>query len=344
MHGFVSDDQRKAVFARMNSFSAANAAILSGEKRSEIAMLAKPVYEKEEVETLEDDWVACEKYDGIRTMTVVNNDKIEMFNPRRRGDDITLKFPDLVDDIKEAFMDDQPIIVDGEISYRKGEHDYFHPIVARLNTNDPEKLQDYIRETPAEYRVFDILEYRGEDTKDLPLMERRQLLDKALGEDRENLKLERCVAENKMDYAEEEMKAGKEGVVFKDLNSKYEQNKRSGSWAKFKKPEGGTFVVYGIERGSGSNSDKAGSLLIGKYIDGEFAEHGKVGSGLSNEERNMLWKKFGGNGQDVINLPESSWFGVDLKYMEEDKRGGLRHPRIERLRTELGVESLRGEQ
>jgi hypothetical protein len=95
-----------------------------------------------------------------------------------------------------------------------------------------------------------------------------------------------------------------------------------------------------MERGSGKNSDKMGALLIGKFDDGKFVEAGKVGTGFSEAERKRLWDKYGSAGGDRVIIPENVRFGVDVKFLEPDTKGGLRNPTVEKIREDLGVSSM----
>jgi ATP-dependent DNA ligase len=337
---FKSDEQRRAVFARLNRFSVANMPILTGGVRTGVSMLAKTI-NRDKVEEMDRDpnWVACDKYDGIRAMAVGQSDKIELFNPRKGGDDFSSKFPEVMSDMSSAFKGYEPYIIEGELTSAVHDKRDFHNVVARLNMTDGAGLSSHISEHPVVFRVFDILEIGGNDVKDLPLRERREILNSIIDVGSNNLKLEDCVYDNKLAYADSYIASGGEGVMFKNLNSKYESG-RSGNWVKYKKPEGGTYIVYGFERGKGSNENGVGSLLIGEFKDGEFISRGKVGSGLTVQERHILYDKYGLDGMDVRTLPETEWFGVDLKYMEVDTRGALRQPRVERLREDLGIEAF----
>jgi bifunctional non-homologous end joining protein LigD len=340
---FKTDSQRKAFFANLNRFSVANQSILDGTERAGISMLVKAV-ERDAAVKLDKDksWVACDKYDGIRVVAV-GNGGLDIFNPRKGGENLAEKFPDVVPDVVEAFGGHEPFIVEGEIISSVHDKNDFHSVVSRINLDDVQQLKHQIVEHPAMFRVFDVMEMDGQDTKSLPLYKRREILEKIIGDGSDNLKLEDCVYNNKLDYADKYIAAGGEGVVFKNLGSTYKPGKKSGDWLKYKKPEGGTFVVYGFERGKGSNSNGVASLLIGVFEDGQFISKGKVGSGLSISERKYLYDKYNPHGLSAVTMPESEWFGVDLKYMEEDVKGSLRQPRIERLREDLGLDALMGE-
>ena len=342
---FRTDDQRRAFFARVgNRFSKANADILSGKRWNDVAMLAKFEKKDTSIDKLLNDpnWVACEKYDGIRAMAVGVNGSISLFNPRKGGDDIAWKFPEVVGGISELFGGDEPFIIDGEIVSNVHDKNDFHDAVARVNVTDRAKVKSMSGSNPVVFKVFDVLELNDVDMKGMPLRERKKILDSVVGDGNSSVIPEVCAYNDKMDFANSYISSGGEGVVFKDLNSTYEMGARSGSWIKYKIADDDTFMVYGFEKGTGKNRERVGSLLIGKFENDKFVSKGKVGSGLKDSERKYLWDKYNGGDKDYLTLPEDQYFGVDVKYMEEDINGGLRQPRVERLREDLNMEAIAG--
>lgn len=343
---FRSDEQRRAFFAGLcNRFSLANKDIIEGKKRSDIAMLAKSEKGQGKIIDLINDpkKVACKKYDGIRAMSVGNDGVVSIFNPRKGGDDLSAKFPEVVEGLEIVFEGKYPFIVDGEIISKIHDKDDFHNVVARVNTDSPSDINLMVSEKPVVYRVFDVLELDNVDLKGSPLSERKAILDDIIGNKSDVVMPEDCAYKDKMEFVSDYINSGGEGVMLKDLDSKYEMGERSGAWTKHKNAENETFAVYGFERGHGKNSDRVGSLLIGKIEDGKFESKGKVGTGLSATERKDLWERHGGNGGDFVTFPKSDWFGVEVKYMEEDTKGALRHPTVERLREDISFNELGGD-
>jgi len=338
-----TDKQRRAFFWRLNNniFSERNAGIISGSDRENIAMLSKLETDPKEIDRLcvDDDWVVCDKYDGIRTFAVVNGDKVELFNPRKNSE-YAWKFSDISKDLLRLFKDHQPVILDGEIRCIRNGKDDVHGIVGIINTNDHERIKEDVRRCPPEFVVFDMMEFEDSDISGLPLEERLGVLSEVVGDGSKSVSLAKCAYDDKKKFVEDTLKDEKEGVVFKDLGSDYEFGRRSSSWVKYKKSDSGTFVVYGMERGSGKNSDKMGALLIGRFEDGKFVESGKVGTGFSEAERKRLWDKYGSAGGDRVIIPENVRFGVDVKFLEPDTKGGLRNPTVEKIREDLGVSSM----
>ena len=337
---FLSDKQRKFLFANnFSKFSVANSGIIDGTNRSGIAMLARATTDNDKVGQMlnSDRVVECEKYDGIRTFVVINNNKVEMFNPRHVPTDYSNKFPEIVPELISRFTDSQPVILDGELRYQTDGKDDVHRVTARLNMTDEKKVISDVSSHPMQYVAFDIIELSDDNIADVPLETRLGILDNAIGDDSNHVIKGKCVYDDKIDFLNNTLSSGKEGVVLKDLDSGYEFGERSGSWTKVKNKDSDTFIVYGVERGSGKNSDKLGSLLIGKFDDGKFVEVGSVGSGITQEQRKDVWDKYGSSEGNKIILPESERFEADISYLESDTKGGLRHPRLDRLREDISI-------
>ena len=338
---FKSNDQRKAMFANMNRFSSANASVINGVDRVGVAMMAKSG-SSDEINRVANskDYAVCKKYDGIRIWAVGRGGEVEIFNPRKGGEDLSHKFPEVISLINSKMAGMEPFIIDGEIISSKHDKNDFHNVVARLNTDDADEIKRKVSDVPVSLVLFDVIELGDRDLTGVSYAARHELLEDIVGHSDKNIYVEECTNVNKMNFANDYISAGGEGVIFKRLDSNYQKGKRSDDWLKYKKDEVDTFIVYGAERGSGSNSTMAGSLLIGKLEGGKLVSVGKVGSGLSKDDRAYIWKKLDGGNQDYVTLPKDKWFGVDVKYMEEDVDGGLRQPRVERLREDIGVGAI----
>ena len=76
-----------------------------------------------------------------------------------------------------------------------------------------------------------------------------------------------------------------EGVVAKRSDSRYETDRRSGSWLKIRVPHTARLAVVGWEEGKGSRK-RLGSLKLGWYLpgssNGALVFAGNVGSGLDD--------------------------------------------------------------
>ena len=83
---------------------------------------------------------------------------------------------------------------------------------------------------------------------------------------------------------EEEVANGEEGIMINDYNALYEF-KRTNSLLKVKKMQTMDLEVIGFEEGEGRLAGKLGAILV-RYKNGNVV---KVGSGFSDELREMIW-------------------------------------------------------
>lgn len=83
---------------------------------------------------------------------------------------------------------------------------------------------------------------------------------------------------------EDMVKLGGEGVIFRRLNSIYQEGVRSHDWLKIKRFQKAVCQVVGYTEGNSRRSNHFGSLVLaqnGKYV-------GNVGSGFSDHELRKL--------------------------------------------------------
>jgi DNA ligase-1 len=179
----------------------------------------------------------------------------------------------------------------------------------------------------AVYHVFDILPLdiflsRGVS---LAFRQRYQLLGTLLvGLDDWPIKLvkhwEVKHANTVQDYFKLWRSQGLEGAIVKDPEAAY-PFKRAAAWQKIKDFETHDLKVVGVKEGTGKSRGKLGSLIV--------SYHGKqveVGTGFSDAQRGAFW----------ITQPIGKV--IEVSAHETTEHGSLRHPRFERLRTDLNPE------
>ena len=224
------------------------------------------------------DWVYEEKYDGHRILAYKEGSEITLLS--RNAKDRNHNFPKIVAAIKS--LKPSTLLLDGEaVIFDKDS-------VSRFGL-----LQR--SEGAATYVVFDCLFWNGHDLRGEPLSTRRTVLETLAKQnkvlrDGKLLMLSRKLAENGLKAFEIAKRKGYEGLVAKDLTSRYSE-KRSGSWLKVKANQQDEFIIAGFTAPAGSR-EYFGALLLGAYRDKKLHYVGKVGTGFGHETLMELAKKF----------------------------------------------------
>ncbi|WP_413373337.1 ATP-dependent DNA ligase [Paenibacillus taichungensis] len=164
------------------------------------------------------------KVDGHRLIYSQQAGEVRLYT--RGNNDRTLQYPEL------HLPFDADIILDGEVACvdpKTGLND-FEAVLARLNTKQSSKIHQLTKALPATFAMFDILQYKGQDLRKLPLMERKAILHSL------NLPSRSFGVVPHIEGAGEDLYAqieamGMEGVVGKRKDSVY-VSRRSKDWQK----------------------------------------------------------------------------------------------------------------
>lgn len=143
------------------------------------------------------------------------------------------------------------------------------------------------RETPAAFVAFDLLAAGGRSTMALPQVERRQRLERLLGQAQAPLYLtpathERAVAQ---DWLQRFEGAGLDGVIAKPADAPYQPAKRA--MFKIKHARTADCVVAGF-RWWRDRQDAVGSLLLGLYDEDGRLQHVGITSSFTQDMRRSL--------------------------------------------------------
>lgn len=211
------------------------------------------------------------KLDGIRAICYMGPKGIKLIT--RNGIDITHQFPEFkfAKNIKAISC-----VIDGEIvTYDKKGHSDFNLLQNRA-----------ISGIPATFVVFDILEKNGKSLIDLPLSERKKILESTL-KDGNGLEVVFHTTEGKKLW-----KAAKkfhlEGVIAKKLDEPYYPDTRVNHWIKIKFTKELECVIIGFTQ----DKRNVSSLALGLYKRGKLYYVGKVGTGFDEGDIADLYKKF----------------------------------------------------
>ncbi len=285
------------------------------------------------------------KWDGIRALAVVEPDLTALFS--RNGNNISRRYPELE---FSGRLNTLPAVLDGEVVALQDGMPSFHKLQTRDHLQDEKKIRAAVRNMPAVFIVFDLLNLGGEDLTHLPLVKRKELLQ-ALIQEGSNLALSRHVLGSGKALFELARQRGLEGVMAKRLDSPYQAGKRSGHWIKFRNTKSMSCIICGYVKGSGKRGT-LGSLILGAYRGNKLVYIGNVGSGLGSKEIEMLLARFDRITRDtspfevIPLLKEAAWVEPELvcevSYLEREQV--LRHPVFNGLRSDVTPRECKIEQ
>lgn len=234
------------------------------------------------------------KYDGVRVQIHFQKSGVKTFS--RNLENTTDMFPELREIGKQLHARD--VILDSEaVGYdaKTGRLFSFQETTTRKRKHDIPSMRAKV---PLKFFVFDVLYKDGKDLLNLPLSDRRSVLEATVKNGNLLMISPQIVTEDAghiREYHDEQLKIGLEGVVVKKWESSYEPGRRGYNWVKFKEVEGKTgkltdtidAVVMGYYRGEGKRAGFGiGAFLVGVRKDESFVTVTKIGTGVSDE----LWK------------------------------------------------------
>lgn len=292
-----------------------------------------------------DGWSYEIKWDGMRIIAFVDDAGLRLQSTNLL--DATRSFPELAG-LVDATSGFESLVLDGEVvAFTEDGRPSFGRLQDRMHIKDPVEAARRARSNPVSFVIFDLLHLNGTDTMALPLGDRRQLLEQVI-EPGPHWRLTDVHADGATDLLAIVTEQGLEGLIAKQLASRYLEGKRSSTWRKIKPRLRQEFVVGGWTEGRDGRSGSIGSLLIGYYDDAGALRHaGSVGSGLDTDAL-ALWHRLVAD--DV--RPDSPFEGpvpptlgrtfhwleprhvIEVAFGEWTADGNLRHPSYLGLRTD----------
>jgi DNA ligase 1 len=214
-------------------------------------MLCEKIKESELPNYITPNWIAQKKEDGTRALLYFFIDgKVTLINRDLR--DITYRYPESKEVEQELKQYGFSLILDVEIKSIKG-YDYAH---LRDSQESRVRISVLAKLYPIKFFVFDILQYDSELLTNKTLKERLEYLQKL--QDSGLIEIAKSY-NNPLELFEKVKEENGEGVILKDLNSIYEQQ-RSFKWLKCK------FVKEKIVKLDGYEEHSAGvCCLSGKH-------------------------------------------------------------------------------
>ncbi|MBV6879651.1 DNA ligase D [Epilithonimonas ginsengisoli] len=278
----------------------------------------------------DEDWAFEIKWDGYRAIADLRNDSIGLYS--RNGLDFSQKFKKVANAIK---LQEHEMILDGEIvAYDdKGKPNF--QWLQRIGDNPDLALI---------YQVFDLLWLNGHSTEELTYLERKELLKEALVQN-DIVQFHDHIIKDGKDFYQVANDLGLEGIVAKKTDSTYKEGVRSSEWLKIKINQTDEAIICGFTEPKGSRN-KFGSLILGKYLNGEMIFCGHTGTGFNDKtlsELHQLMKPLIIEKSVFKITPKTNakatWIKpqlvAEIKFTEVTKDFIYRHPVFLRLRDDV---------
>lgn len=286
------------------------------------------------------DWIYEIKWDGYRAVSLLNKGKVNIVS--RNNKSFNEKFYPVLDALKLWKIN---AVLDGEVAVLKEDG------IAHFGS-----LQNWRSEADGEliYYLFDIIWLDGYDLKELPLIERREILKSVIpGEG--IIRLSENFETSAAEFLSLAAKMGMEGIMAKKADSVYMPGERTREWLKIKANKRHEVVIGGYTENDGS-SKLFSSLLVGVYDGSDLTYIGKIGTGFNEQTQRDILTKLKkiiavkppfSETPDVDkpsrfrpNPPKAKVTWVkpqvvcEVSYAEITTDGVMRHPSFEGLRTD----------
>jgi bifunctional non-homologous end joining protein LigD len=213
-----------------------------------------------------DDWAFEIKWDGYRTIVHIADGTVRLQSTA--GHDVTTRWPEfehLADSVNAGSA-----ILDGELVVFGDEGRPSFELAQRSGVGSDRQ---------AVIQFFDVLQIEGNDTIDLPYLDRRRLLEQ-LVEPGDNWTVPSFRLGDGLALVAATAEQGLEGVIAKRVDSRYRPGARTKDWRKIKHREVVELTIGGFTAGSGNRADTFGALLVGRPTDNGLVFAGGVGTGF----------------------------------------------------------------
>ncbi|MCZ8524024.1 MULTISPECIES: ATP-dependent DNA ligase [Paenibacillus] len=281
-----------------------------------------------------DQWIGQVKWDGTRILTYASGGTVRLFN--RKGHERTLQYPELLH--LSSYCNAESVILDGEVIALAEGRPNFQEVMRRDSVRKSQHLAQVQKQVPISYMVFDILYLDGEWVTERTLRERQRLLQERVHGSQTVQLVPNVPGMNDL-YSV--MKLHKmEGIVCKDLESKYLLGGKDKRWQKMKIYNDLLAVVGGVTYRAG----QVNALMLGLYdAEGRLWYIGHAGAGRFTQQ---MWRELTAEAAEMrlperpfVNVPERSkdavWIQprltVKVSYMEWTAGRTLRQPGLQAL-------------
>ncbi len=285
------------------------------------------------------EWLHEVKYDGYRIGCAVEDGRTTLWS--RRGNDWTARLPEIAAaaralPVRSALLDGEvaAVLPDGRTSFQALQNAF---------SGGPRRLFFF---------VFDVLHLDGQDLLDRPLVERKAVLERLVGDSRGVIRYAPHVDGSGPAAFREACRIGLEGIVSKRRDGKYRAGRNTG-WVKVKCARRQELVIGGFTDPEGAARDAIGALLVGHHEGGELRFAGKVGSGFTNALAREIRRRLEAIAtQECPFTPRpAGWLGknahwvrpelvCEVSFTEWTSDGKVRHPVFHGLREDKAAKEV----
>ena len=267
------------------------------------------------------------KLDGVRVITIIQGDKVEMFS--RNGKQFH-NFEHICDEIRAVLKDypaPYPLVLDGEVMSAN-----FQDLMKQVHRKDNVEASDAV------LHLFDTIPLGcfQKGSWDKPQWFRSSITQQWVKDHKNTLKHVQALEfetlnldtpegqERFVELNKAAVDGGYEGVMIKDIDAPYEC-KRTHAWLKAKPFIEVTLEVIDVEEGTGRNEGRLGALVCRGEDDGRMVEV-NCGSGFSDSDRDTFW-----NSRDAL-INQLVEVRADAITQNQDGTYSLRFPRFKTFR------------
>jgi bifunctional non-homologous end joining protein LigD len=223
----------------------------------------------------EEGWLLEVKWDGFRSISYLNEGNVEIRS--RNNKNFNKKFYPVFNALKDWNVN---AVVDGEII-----------VVNDKGMPDFNALQEWRSEADGQliYYLFDILWLDGYDLKNVPIEERKALLERIIPQN-SLIRLSESfpISAAELFTVAEEM--GLEGIMIKKMGTPYTPEVRSKQWLKIKTAKHQEAIIAGYTQNENTKK-KFSALLMGVYDGKKLKFIGPVGTGFTTKLQEELLEK-----------------------------------------------------
>ncbi|HEY8981092.1 MAG TPA: ATP-dependent DNA ligase [Streptomyces sp.] len=221
------------------------------------------------------------KWDGFRAIVFRDGDQVELGS--RTTKSLTRYFPELVVALKERLP--KRCVLDGEIVIARDGRLDFDALTERIHPADS-RVRTLAERTPASFVAFDLLALLDESLLDVPLTDRRALLERALSGVTPPVHLAPATTDTAVAarWFEQYEGAGLDGVIAKPLTLPYLPDERAMFKVKHERTADTVVAGYRFHK----SGPVVGSLLLGLYDDAGVLQHVGVSASFTMARRAEL--------------------------------------------------------